>query len=210
MTQSLCPAGSFQALRLRCARAQLGCRWTGRQRRPRLGWPGPGKRGTSGSAGRSPSPSGLAPSAAPRRSMQPWRPAGLSWSAPWSRGLYSPVGRSTSTWVSGGLRARVRGLAGLGGLAGGSGRSTGFGTRNWGSAELTISGLFSSGPVLPSTLHSLRTTQEMLRMGTDPPSFLLFLCDNPGSSHHHLSPRLLPAPAIGSLSSLEPQGLFST
>lgn len=113
-------------------------------------------------------------------------------------------------WVSGGLRARVRGLAGLGGLAGGSGRSTGFGTRNWGSAELTISGLFSSGPVLPSTLHSLRTTQEMLRMGTDPPSFHLFLCDNPGSSHHHLSPRLLPAPAIGSLSSLEPQGLFST
>ena len=37
-------------------------------------------------------------------------------------------------------------------------------------------------------------------MGTDPPSFHLFLCDNPGSSHCHLSPRLVPAPAIGSLS----------
>ena len=37
-------------------------------------------------------------------------------------------------------------------------------------------------------------------MGTDPPSFHLFLCDNPGSSDCHLSPRLVPAPAIGSLS----------
>lgn len=62
------------ALRLRYGRARLGCRWTGRRRQ--LGQPGPGKRGTSGSGGTSPSPSGCGSSLEPRRSTWPWRPAG--------------------------------------------------------------------------------------------------------------------------------------
>lgn len=93
-TQPLCLAGPLPAWRLRYARARMGRqRW----RRPRLRQLGPDKLGTSGSAGTSPSPSGCASSPEPRRSTWPWASAGSSWSAPWSRGLCSPVGWRAST-----------------------------------------------------------------------------------------------------------------
>ena len=177
-TQPLCPAGPLSARRLRYARARMG-----RRRRLRLGQLGPDKLGTSGSAGTSPSPSGCASSPEPRRSTWPWASAGSSWSAPWSRGLCSPVGRRASTWVRGrqgtgwqGQEASRRGRTGTWG----SGRRTGFRTRNRGSPELTINGLFNSGPVPTSdpvsVLQSLRMTQDMLRMGTNPTSFHPFHC----------------------------------
>lgn len=100
------PRWLLAATRLRCVRARLNCSWTERRWWPRPGQPGPGKRVTSGSADRSPSPSGCVSSPEPHRSTWPWQPAGWSWSAPWSRGLCSPVGRRASAWVSGGCGAR--------------------------------------------------------------------------------------------------------
>lgn len=205
-TQPLCLAGPLPAWRLRYARARMGRQ---RRRRPRLRQLSPDKLGTSGSAGTSPSPSGCASSPEPRRSTWPWASAGSSWSAPWSRGLCSPVGWRASTWVRGrqgmGWQRQEASRHGRTGTWG-SGRRTGFRTRNQGSPELTINGLFNSGPVPTSdpvsVLQSLRMTQDMLRMGTDPTSFHPFHCNNPGSSHRHLCPRLVPAPATWCLSLL--------
>lgn len=93
------PGWLLTAMRLRCVRALPGCSWTERRWWPRLGQPGPGKWVTSGSVDRSPSPSACVSSPEPHRSTRLWQPAGLSLSAPWSRGLCSPVGRRASTWV---------------------------------------------------------------------------------------------------------------